>query len=69
MTIFFFIFSDGGSISWFFFSSAAIARRGAKLGGGLCYAMLLPCHMGYSYLARLTGNGTEDLQKRGATAP
>ena len=29
----------------------------------------LPCHMGSSYLARLTGNRTQDLSKRGAPAP
>ena len=29
----------------------------------------LPCHMGSSYLARLTRNSTQDLSKRGAPAP
>ena len=29
----------------------------------------LPCHMGSSYLAELTGNWTQDLSKRGAPAP
>ena len=29
----------------------------------------LPCHMGSSYLARLTGNRTQDLSKRGAQPP
>ena len=29
----------------------------------------LPCHMGSSYLARPTGNLTQDLSKRGSPAP
>ena len=29
----------------------------------------LPCHMGSSYLARLTINRTQDLSKRGAQPP